>query len=155
MKRVSVMREDNCSDPTWESLKFRSLATWPFGQWPIQFDIKENIKARHYCQLVTDILYSQRVYEKCFHVTTSLGVTWAIHSSIPADQSQVTGENREHNLSRWEVAVDKNVLVFHKYAFHLTIYSLSRRIPYHKISWSLEVMRFGFKPFWSLWNLAS
>ena len=36
----------------------------------------------------------------------------------------------------------------------LGLYSLSRETSYHKISWSLEVARFGFKLFQSLWNLA-
>ena len=34
------------------------------------------------------------------------------------------------------------------------LYSLSGKTSYHKISWSLEAARFGFKLFQSLWNLA-
>ena len=34
------------------------------------------------------------------------------------------------------------------------LYSLTGKTSYHKISWSLEAARFGFKLFQSLWNLA-
>ena len=38
--------------------------------------------------------------------------------------------------------------------FILDLYSLSGKTSNHKISWSLEAARFGFKLFQSLWNLA-
>ena len=38
-------------------------------------------------------------------------------------------------------------------ALLLGLHSLSRRTSYRKISWSLEVARFGFKLFQSLWTL--
>ena len=37
---------------------------------------------------------------------------------------------------------------------YLGLYSLSGKMSYRKISWSLEAARFGFKLFQSLWNLA-
>ena len=45
-------------------------------------------------------------------------------------------------------------LLKHIFISTLGLYSLSGKTSYHKISWSLEAARFGFKLFQSLWNLA-
>ena len=41
----------------------------------------------------------------------------------------------------------------HSGGSYLGLYSLSRKTSYRKISWSLEVARFGFRLFQLLWNL--
>ena len=47
----------------------------------------------------------------------------------------------------------ENYLVRNHILFTQSLYSLSGKTSYRKISWSLEAARFGFKLFQSLWNL--
>ena len=71
------------------------------------------------------------------------------------NKSRVTGDWRlydSHVTAQYlNITSHPGIYPFHN--CHQGLYSLSGKTSYCKISWSLEVARFGFRLFQSLWNL--
>ena len=89
-----------------------------------------------YTPLSHYVLYSK--YVLIFHLPTIAYLRWIV-------------------LLRLILSVFITDLFYCGYCFPVLIkglYSLSGKTSYHKISWSLEAARLGFKLFQSLWNLA-